>query len=75
VLYGPGIHNYDFGVEKMWAMPLGESSRLQLRGEFFNAFNHAQFGLPASGVASNTFGLISSARAPRLIQLGLRLLY
>ncbi|HYO82542.1 MAG TPA: carboxypeptidase-like regulatory domain-containing protein [Bryobacteraceae bacterium] len=75
VLYGPGVNNWDIGLEKNWPLPLGEGSRLQLRGEFFNAFNHAQFGQPNSGVASPTFGLISSARPPRLIQLGMRLLF
>ncbi|MEJ7608107.1 MAG: hypothetical protein WKF37_18025, partial [Bryobacteraceae bacterium] len=35
VMYGPGIHNWDIGVEKMWN--LVEGTRLQLRGEFFNA--------------------------------------
>ena len=75
VLYGPGIHNWDIGIEKMWGIPLREGMRLQFRGELFNAFNHAQFGLPTSSVVSPTFGLINSARPPRLIQLGLRLLY
>jgi hypothetical protein len=41
----------------------------------FNAFNHAQFGLPNSNTASPVFGLISSARAPRLVQLGMRLIF
>jgi hypothetical protein len=59
----------------MWGIPLREGTRLQFRGELFNAFNHAQFGLPTSSVVSPTFGLINSARPPRLIQLGLRLLY
>ena len=62
VLYGPGVHNWDIGIEKNWGLPFGEGSRLQFRGEFFNAFNHAQFGPPNSGTASPTFGLISSAR-------------
>jgi hypothetical protein len=74
-MYGPGVHNWDIGIEKNWGLPLGEGSRLQLRGELFNAFNHAQFGQPNSAVAAPTFGLISSARAPRLIQLGMRLLF
>lgn len=75
VLYGPGVHNWDIGIEKNWGLPLGEASRLQLRGELFNAFNHAQFGAPNSGTASPVFGLISSARPPRLVQLGMRLIF
>lgn len=75
ILYGPGVHNWDFGIEKYFQLPFTEASRLQVRGEFFNAFNHAQFGLPNSSVVAPTFGLVGSARAPRLIQFALRLLY
>lgn len=75
VLYGPGIHNWDIGIQKSFPIPAGEASRLEFRGELFNAFNHAQFGAPNSGVVSPTFGLVSSARAPRLVQLALRLIF
>jgi hypothetical protein len=75
ILYGPGIHNYDIGIEKYFPLPVNETTRLQFRAELFNAFNHAQFGLPASQVNTPNFGLISSARAPRLVQLALRLLF
>jgi hypothetical protein len=48
----------------------------EFRGEFFNAFNHAQFNLPDSNTENGAnFGRISSARTPRLIQLGLKLLF
>jgi hypothetical protein len=75
ILYGPGSHNYDIGIEKYFPIAVGEATRLQFRAELFNAFNHAQFGLPASQVNTPNFGLISSARAPRLVQLALRLLF
>ncbi len=48
VLYGPGIHNWHIGIEKLFPIPIGEQTRLQFRGEMFNAFNHAQFGQPNS---------------------------
>lgn len=75
VLYGPGIHNWDIGLEKLFPIPVGEQTRLQFRGEMFNAFNHAQFGQPNSSVVAPNFGRIGSARAPRLVQLGLRLFF
>lgn len=75
-LYGPGIDKWDLGIEKIFPIPIREAMRLQFRGEFFNAFNHTQFNPPNSAVTSGAnFGLISSARAPRLIQLGLKLLF
>jgi hypothetical protein len=48
---------------------------LQFRTEFFNAFNHAQFGLPDGNVNDATFGLVSTADAPRILQFGLKLLF
>jgi hypothetical protein len=75
ILYGPGIHNWDIGIEKYFPIPVREGTRLQFRGEMFNAFNHAQFNLPGSTVNTPNFGLVNSARAPRLVQLALRLLF
>ena len=73
VLYAPGVNNWDSGIEKLF--PLREGINLQLRGEMFNIFNHAQFGAPNSLVTSPTFGLISSAGAPRLVQFAARLIF
>ena len=74
VLYAPGNDNWDIGVEKTFAV-LRESTRLQFRGEMFNAFNHAQFNAPNSLVTAPNFGTISSAGAPRLVQFALRLMF
>ena len=50
-----------------------EATRLQLRGEFLNAFNHPQFGNPNLDPTSSNFGRITSqANLPRNIQLGLK---
>jgi hypothetical protein len=48
--------------------------QLNLRGEFFNLFNHANFSLPGSSVSStSTFGVTNGANDPRILQIGLRL--
>lgn len=75
ILYGPGIHNWDIGIDKNFAIPLREAMRLQFRAEMFNAFNHAQFGQPNGSVVAPTFGQVNSARAPRLVQLALKLVF
>jgi hypothetical protein len=75
VLYAPGNNNWDIGIEKTFPIPVREGMGLQFRGEMFNAFNHAQFGAPNSLVTGSTFGLISSAGAPRLVQFALRLMF
>jgi len=73
---GPGVNNWDLGLQKTFPLPVKEQTRLEFRGEFFNAFNHAQFNLPDSNTGDGAnFGRISSARTPRLIQLGLKLIF
>jgi hypothetical protein len=51
--------------------------RLDFRAEFFNLFNHAQFGSPGADLNSpTTFGAISSTvNNPRVIQFALKLLF
>lgn len=50
-----------------------ESSTLEFRSEFFNAFNRAQFGDPDTEFTSPTFGQISSTVVnPRVVQLALK---
>lgn len=56
--------------------PFSETTRLQLRGEFLNAFNHPQFNNPNLDPASSSFGRITSqANLPRNIQLGIKLIF
>lgn len=68
-LRGPGIANFDWALFK--DTHITESTRLELRFEFYNLFNHTQFN--SSGVSTNlnssNFGRILAARDPRLIQL------
>ncbi|HXE13073.1 MAG TPA: carboxypeptidase regulatory-like domain-containing protein [Bryobacteraceae bacterium] len=70
-LTGPGTVNFDLGAHRIFSIT--ERVNLQFRGEFFNAFNHAQFNNPDTTVADDTFGRITSARSPRIIQLALKL--
>ena len=41
IFRGPGFVNWDASVSKIWR--LGERFKLQMRGEMFNAANHANF--------------------------------
>ena len=74
VLPGPGINNWDLGVQK--SLPMNEAAKLQFRAEMFNAFNHAQFQAPSGDVgAGANFGRISASRPPRVVQLALKLIW
>lgn len=53
-----------------------ETTSLQLRAEFLNAFNHPQFSDPNLDPASSSFGKITSqANLPRNIQLAIKLIF
>lgn len=47
-IYRPSWYNVDVSVNK--TIPIHESVRLTLKGEFLNAFNHPTFGF-ASGIS------------------------
>jgi hypothetical protein len=79
VLSGPGLVNLDLSLLKNIAVT--ERLNLQIRSEFFNALNHANFGTPnaivfSSGQISSTAGLITStATTSRQIQFGMKLTF
>ena len=55
----PGRHNEDLSLFKQFEFT--EVRKLELRFEFFNAFNHPNLAAPASSIATpGTFGKISS---------------
>jgi outer membrane receptor protein involved in Fe transport len=67
---GPGIDNYDLAIEKH--IKFTERTNLEIRSEFFNAFNHAEFLNPDANGFSGTFGQITQARDPRIIQFAMK---
>jgi hypothetical protein len=65
--HGPGFNNTDFGITKR--IPVTEQMAFEIRGEFFNIFNHAQFLNPSGNISSDSFGNVTNARAPRIGQV------
>jgi hypothetical protein len=57
------------------AFKFSERAQFQFRLETFNTFNHTQFTNPSAGVTNTDFGQISGANAPRILQLGAKLLF
>lgn len=70
---GPGINNWDIAFLK--DTTIKEAMNLQFRAELFNAFNHAQFMSPDGNVNSSSFGFVTNANPPRIMQLSLKLLF
>jgi len=69
---GPDFVNTDFSVIKQIALP--REMGLNFRAEFFNLFNHSQFGIPVNDVSQPGFGYVqSTVNNPRLVQLALKL--
>jgi hypothetical protein len=69
---GPGMRTVDLSVVR--SFPLGETLRLETRGEFFNALNHTNLGTPNRFVNTAGFGSITEVTTPgREIQLSARL--
>jgi hypothetical protein len=73
---GPSLENFDFSLFKNFR--IREGMKLQFRGEFFNVFNHPNYGQPGTQVGSSTIGTITSLAANvtmRQSQMGLKLLW
>ena len=68
-----GLINSDFSLLRDFA--LREHARLQISGDFFNAFNHTNLDPPAVVFGSSTFGVVSSAKSARQVQVGERRLF
>jgi hypothetical protein len=66
----PGFWNVDFGMAKNFAFT--ERMRLQIRGDFLNAFNHTVFSSLDTNIRSANFGKFTGTRGARVIQLNAR---
>jgi hypothetical protein len=71
---GPGITDFDFSIQKI--IPVTEGTHLEFRAELFNAFNHTQFLNPDGNTTDgSTFGEVTQARDPRLVQFALKFFF
>jgi hypothetical protein len=78
VYRGPGQNQWDLAAFKNFV--IRERGTIQLRGEFYNAFNHPQWSTvnsaaqfnPAGQQVNALFGQVTADRGPRVIQFALR---
>jgi hypothetical protein len=66
-IHGPGFNNTDFGFSKRTV--IRENYAFDIRLEFFNVFNHAQFTNPGGNITGSNFGIVTNARDPRIGQI------
>jgi hypothetical protein len=70
-----GVVNFDFAVFKR--VSLFERLNMEFRGEFFDLFNHPQFGPPNGTSTSPTFGVVTNTvnSSFRIVQFGLKFIF
>jgi hypothetical protein len=70
----PGINNWDLSAFKRTR--INERLDTELRAEFYNAWNHTQFGAPNGSLTAGQFGVITGTlENPRVVQLAFKLLW
>jgi hypothetical protein len=86
-LRGPGLIQFDASLSRIF--DLHEAIRLEVRAEAFNVINHTNFVAPATGTGipgistsgiqlnlnSSSFGQITTAGDPRILQFALKLYF
>jgi hypothetical protein len=71
-----GPANFDFAAFKKTYIGPGERVGLEFRTEFFNLFNHPQFGPPGNSFGSSSFGQVTTqTNNPRLVQFALKAIF
>jgi hypothetical protein len=70
-LRGPGNLGVDVGLSRIFAIT--ERYRVEARFESFNAINHVNLNNPTTNLSSSTFGTITAAGDPRILQFAMKL--
>jgi Carboxypeptidase regulatory-like domain len=70
---GPGTAVYNMAAYKDFQ--LQERVRLQFRAEYFNVFNHTNPNGPGLTFGSGTFGVVTSAKDPRIGEMALKIFF
>jgi len=72
--FGPSRQTVDLGLFKNFRFTT--EVNVQFRAEFFNLFNTVNFNNPGTNVSSaSTFGRITAAQDPRIMQFGLKFVF
>ncbi|HKV26216.1 MAG TPA: carboxypeptidase-like regulatory domain-containing protein [Candidatus Acidoferrum sp.] len=69
-LRGPGMDNWNLSLFKNFTLSEARGSRLELRLETFNTWNHTEFNGVSTSMSDGRFGQVTSTFDPRILQLG-----
>ncbi len=76
----PGLYLWDMGLGRTFSIT--EKVKFQLRGEFFNVFNHVNFDESTAArnfaklsTGKGNFGALTTALDPRIGQTGMQLIF
>jgi hypothetical protein len=72
-IQGPGTWQLDMSLSRIF--PLGESRRLEVRAEAYNVTNSLRPMNPNTNITSSTFGQITTALDPRIMQFALKYVF
>ncbi len=70
VVRGPGRDNWNLSLFKSFVFSEARNSRIELRVETFNTWNHTEFQNVSTTFGSGNFGQVTSTWDPRVFQLG-----
>src|SRR5437667_221818 len=74
-LRGPGRDNWNMSLFKSFVFSEARGSRLELRAERFNTWNHTTFHDVSTNLGDSKFGQVTSAFEPRIFQLGMKIVF
>ena len=72
-LRGPGYWGLDLALARVF--PVTETQRLEFRAEAFNLTNSLRRNNPVGNFNSNVFGVIDTAKDPRIMQFALKYVF
>ena len=72
-LRGPGFFDVDLAVSRTFK--IYERLTLDVRAEAFNVLNHPNFMTPNANVSSSSFGQITTAFDPRILQAAVKVIF
>jgi hypothetical protein len=70
ILQGPGAWNINLALSRSFTF--FERHKIDFRGEIFNLLNHVRYSTPTATFTSGTFGKITKAMDPRIMQFAFK---